>query len=195
MDSRHFNPHTLCRVWLNADGSRTVYTAISIHTPFAGCDIDMVCKWILALISIHTPFAGCDASGMIWKRVGYHFNPHTLCRVWPVHEYYKRAPISYFNPHTLCRVWQGVFARKIRLHNFNPHTLCRVWPHPARRIIISTRFQSTHPLQGVTVLLSSFGMHTRISIHTPFAGCDVIKGSKQDNWIISIHTPFAGCDL
>ena len=36
--------------------------------------------WI-PVISIHTPFAGCDVAKSFKNKMRIYFNPHTLCRV------------------------------------------------------------------------------------------------------------------
>ena len=77
---------------------------------------------------------------------------------------------------------------------FNPRTLCGVRRAYPRRILVSAKFQSTHPLRGATIPVA-FDCHASIiSIHAPLAGCDSSLRSRHVRRCISIHAPLAGCD-
>ena len=168
-----FNPHTLCRVWLSASTPISNPRRFQSTHPLQGVTTRAAFLYDLWVISIHTPFAGCDPNLLRVQCVLRDFNPHTLCRVW--HSYFgDHIAIIDFNPHTLCRVWltevdpvdgfpiisiHTPFAGCDQCHwyggaccgYFNPHTLCRVWPTSALILNNFFPFQSTHPLQGVTV--------------------------------------------
>ena len=57
-----------------------------------------------------------------------------------------------------------------------------------------TKFQSTLPLRGATLLRGRNGDAVFISIHTPLAGSDRDEGITDRAIDISIHTPLAGSD-
>ena len=102
------------------------------------------------IISIHTPFAGCDF--ILLSRISVQ---------------------KYFNPHTLCRVWRRWLITKKLLKLISIHTPFAGCDNFSAWYFDSLhKFQSTHPLQGVTSLFHVPITFPLISIHTPFAGCD-----------------------
>ena len=129
------------------------------------------------------------------KLLSHYFNPHTLCRVWRAMDC-QAITLYCISIHT---PFAGCDARHINIvHGGNiisihtPFAGCDIsaW----NRSSISFLFQSTHPLQGVTMYVKGIGNIKKISIHTPFAGCDKSETHYIVPCSISIHTPFAGCD-
>ena len=154
-----------------------------------------LCKTSVRIfISIHAPLAGCDAV----QNGQYAFVDISI-----------HAPLAGCDP--AVKGGAGVFV------NFNPRTPCRVRRSFHRSWRPSSRFQSTHPLQGATGAKCYECYLRQISIHAPLAGCDrknfiLVTGGLDFNprtpcrvrhpktpipltvAKISIHAPLAGCD-
>ena len=104
-------------------------------------------------------------------------------------------PVLNFNPRTPCGVRRCVctlmaFVTKFQsTHPLRGATLLQVRRHdPAQG------FQSTHPLRGATAGQIGFYGIISISIHAPLAGCDARPAIGGQKGGISIHAPLAGCD-
>ena len=67
---------------------------ISIHTPLAGSDVDMLDINDIHVISIHTPLAGSDRKTLKTSANSWNFNPHSPCGERP-------ATVTLFFPDTL----------------------------------------------------------------------------------------------
>ena len=59
------------------------------------------------------------------------------------------------------------------IDNFNPRTPCGVRRPQIEHILLTIRFQSTHPLRGATRAAQQGSGKKQISIHAPLAGCDL----------------------
>ena len=138
----NFNPRTPCGVrrrqcWRNGTrkafqsthplrGATLVLTAsfitsaISIHAPLAGCDMERRRLGFRISISIHAPLAGCDLKTAQKKYRTKNFNPRTPCgvrryfsiRLQPTPEFQSTHPLR---GATLYRV-QLLYGRFISIH-------------------------------------------------------------------------------
>ena len=168
----NFNPRTPCGVRPAIAAATPAKVLISIHAPLAGCDPAVAAADPRQRISIHAPLAGCDDKLSGPARPGDYFNPRTPCGV-------RRADwaavalsdaISIHAPLAGCDCYYCylLLCNSISIHaplagcdermckygydtkNFNPRTPCGVRRNNLRSIIITTIFQSTHPLRGAT---------------------------------------------
>ncbi len=124
---------------------------ISIHAPHAGSDTSLLMRldtedWI----SIHAPHAGSDVRVVKGKPVFY---------------------ISIHAPHA------GSDRRGERRSacrsDFNPRSPCGERQVPTCRKPFCSRFQSTLPMRGATLVGYVTGVWEKISIHAPHAGSDI----------------------
>ncbi len=62
-------------------------------------------------------------------------------------------------------------------------------------VVLSSRFQSTHPTWGATAMSAYLAAKQAVSIHAPHVGCDILLLSINFSFYVSIHAPHVGCDL
>ena len=91
--SHYFNPHSPCGERRGLAEMLEVLD-ISIHTPLAGSDVDMLDINDIHVISIHTPLAGSDRKTLKTSANSWNFNPHSPCGERP-------ATVTLFFPDTL----------------------------------------------------------------------------------------------
>ncbi len=170
-------------------------------------------------ISIHAPLAGYDSGAVDGGRQDQNFNPRTPCRMRQRQGAIKKI-LPYFNPRTPSGVQPHVL-QFYRVLHFNPRTpygmRLRGTLPPEELIIISIHapltgcdnragcrygyvcspFQSTHPLRGATVVIS-----TKNKSHWSFQSTHPLRGATVYSMVIyhsfsviSIHAPLTGCDI
>ncbi len=172
-------------------------TAITIHAPHAGSDINMgnACA-MLSCISIHAPHAGSDPGSVALLFRRRYFNPRSPRGERPIPRGITTGAWPNFNP---------------RSPRGERHS--RPLPYAS-----SNQFQSTLPTRGATPRTHSRWDSAAISIHAPHAGSDTVgryrtpvqinfnprspRGERRDGDVlrvfgmpISIHAPHAGSDL
>ena len=124
-----FNPHSPCGERLRAGILFRETSLISIHTPHAGSDKDLLNFENPGYISIHTPHAGSDKIGNF---------------------IYKSNFISIHTPHAGS---DSIPARKwLAIWDFNPHSPCGERPIILSFTLTVSLFQSTLPMRGATIL-------------------------------------------
>ena len=147
---------------------------ISIHAPLAGCDFNLVTDCHSFFISIHTPLAGCDLRSAHQDSGTSYFNPRTPYGVRltsgqtkaPEPTFQSTHPsrgatagaellavpglISIHAPLAGCDVFRAHNPESLRY--FNPRTPRGVRPRFVDKAVSSSRFQSTHPLRGATLV-------------------------------------------
>ena len=80
------------------------------------------------------------------------------------------------------------------LSYFNPRTPRGVRLVDANGRIVTSIFQSTHPVRGATESDQHARLGRVISIHAPREGCDFLPLRVRSRRHISIHAPCEGCD-
>ena len=165
----------------------TTFFCISIHTPLTRCDYVEQNYAILLVIYIHTPINRCDNFCINYVCVSIH-TPLTRCDMFRLQSF---GHMSYLYPHTPYGVWEFFL--------FQLAELCR--------------FQSTHPLRGVTSPYLLIFFISFITIHAPLTECDfpfcnvsynfyphTLTGCDMNFWnslvalAITIHTPLTECE-
>ena len=128
-------------------------------------------------ISIHAPHAGCDRPRAILYSAREHFNPRTPCGVrhCALRHFVDNISISIHAPHAGCDVGSQIThtVSGISIHaphagcdsswtapplfarHFNPRTPCGVRLPARRRPSRYRGFQSTHPMRGATISVTS----------------------------------------
>ena len=86
-----------------------------------------------AIISTHTPHARRDCRSQQCRSGCKHFNSHASCEAWPVIRRCFLAVENYFNSHASCEAWLSMY-----------QTIC-----------LTTQFQLTRLMRGVTSLLTN----------------------------------------
>ena len=183
-----------------------------------GCDGDDTTPKVPTKISIHAPIVGCDdVDSKSFQSVNY-FNPrtHRGVRQLPFTYLAKLSSISIHAPIVGCDIIK-TFWKSVICSHFNPrtHRGVRRASHVFKEWF--SRFQSTHPSWGATLLNLIGSLYKEISIHAPIVGCDAMmvvinrigmkfqsthpswgatRITKSDNFrsSISIHAPIVGCD-
>ena len=129
---------------------------ISIHTPLAGSDQNLVTSVIAAAKFQSTlPLRGATFAALAAFRQNQFQSTLPLRgATWSV----PCRPSSWcnFNPHSPCGERQKIPHRPLRLHYFNPHSPCGERPMPAAGRSPRFLFQSTLPLRGATAEMRHF---------------------------------------
>ena len=147
---------------------------ISIHTPLAGSDRQILRSSTSCGISIHTPLAGSDRASSRFEVRRAYFNPHSPCGERLADSTPSKTSMTHFNPHSPC----GERHDTVRHVDF------------INVISIHTPLAGSDALTRPTAACSYV-----ISIHTPLAGSDIgIIRIRLQRLYISIHTPLAGSD-
>ena len=156
--------------WISS--RHTTPRRISIHPPRAGWDEPDIPRLTTKKISIHPPRAGWDDKVAFWESESA-ISIHPPRAGWDQKGESIPLPLFYFSPPTPC----GVGLLRITLVSysilhFNPPTPCGVGLLPLDFTPTASRFQSTHPVRGGTILESLETKNRYISIHPPRAGWD-----------------------
>ena len=164
--SHYFNPHSPCGERRGLAEMLEVLD-ISIHTPLAGSDVDMLDINDIHVISIHTPLAGSDVD---------------MLDINDIHVISIHTPLAGSDRKTL--------KTSANSWNFNPHSPCGERPATVTLFFPDTLFQSTLPLRGATRASHIRFLHLPISIHTPLAGSDQTpKAKRHDHQDFNPHSP------
>ena len=168
----NFNPRSPCGERRNTNMYTAVAVNISIHAPRVGSDGTGSNRLSSHDISIHAPRVGSDIRPPVWLSQMLNFNPRSpcgerLCGQYPIPEVYD---ISIHAP----RVGSDHRAPPCGLPgiHFNPRSPCgerRSAKPPSKP---PTKFQSTLPVWGATLLTMIIGLWCTISIHAPRVGSD-----------------------
>ena len=75
---------------------------ISIHTPLAGSDRQILRSSTSCGISIHTPLAGSDRASSRFEVRRAYFNPHSPCGERLADSTPSKTSMTHFNPHSPC---------------------------------------------------------------------------------------------
>ncbi len=169
--SHYFNPHSPCGERRGLAEMLEVLD-ISIHTPLAGSDVDMLDINDIHVISIHTPLAGSDRKTLKTSANSWNFNPHSPCGERQEDLENFRQLLEFQSTLPLRGATLKRFNASSINKYFNPHSPCGERRVPLTYASCICQFQSTLPLRGATGCGGSCRLAEGISIHTPLAGSD-----------------------
>ena len=191
-----FNSRTLGRVRLQADEIIYLRTLFQFTHPGKGATGDVYPHALpLTLVSIHAPWEGCDGEahdGASPIRSFQFTHPGKGATGGEI--LYKKHPIGV----SIHAPWEGCDGRQgkagARSGSFNSRTLGRVRRSAPYQILLSVRFQFTHPGKGATNLWPWRRHSARFQFTHPGKGATRSPLASLLRLSVSIHAPWEGCD-
>ena len=181
--------------------------AVSIHAPWEGCDsVILTTESEKKEFQFTHPGKGATTTLTICNSLICCFNSRTLGRVRRIREVLAIPDILFQFTHpgkgatasasakffstwvSIHAPWEGcdllVADKSNTFFRFNSRTLGRVRRSAPYQILLSVRFQFTHPGKGATVWCCRSADRYLVSIHAPWEGCD------PSPWRDLAYTPF-----
>ena len=189
----YFNPRSPCGERPGGAPGPVVPSAISIHAPRVGSDLDgRGPAWQTGDFNPRSPCGERRHGGGCLGSPG-HFNPRSPCGERHLRDTVKTL-IKNFNPRSPCGERLCTWIPTTFLSHFNPRSPCGERLSQTTDRHSDFTFQSTLPVWGATKEHPAYHHDSQISIHAPRVGSDVTQLQGGCGRLISIHAPRVGSD-